>query len=433
MGIELIIENSYSQVKGLKSQDFKELKGILSYTKNPEAAYYRGGFISKTYMIDKQGRFPTGLYHIVVKWLDSSPMSYEIVDKRVVPKSIPGTFPIPDIKPYDWQDHAVEVALVNRRGGVVAPTGTGKSLVIALIAVGLQVRTLVVVPTVEIKVQLMADIKKLFGSLDSIRIENIDASALETDMNFDCLIIDECHHAAAKTYQRLNKRRWNGIYYRFFLSATYFRNNTNETLPFEAICGEEIYRLTYRRAVEAGYIVPIEAYYYDLPKKENDLYTWREVFSELVIRNDERNKLIADILQDLHLAGKSCICLVKEIEHGEILAGMTGFPFVNGQDEASRRHIAEFKSGEIHTLIGTEGILGEGVDLKSAEYVIITGLGKAKSAFMQKIGRVTRTFTGKTSGKVVFFRDSSHKFSLTHWRAQCRILKEEYGVIPTKL
>lgn len=431
--VQVRIDNSFSQISGLTSSQLSALRKVLSYTKNPDAAFYQGGFIRKSYMIDKRGRFPTGLYNRVAKWLQMSEMRFAVDDKRRIPHTYPTLFTLRGFTPYQWQSKAATVAGWSERGGIVAPTGTGKSAAIAMILVELQVPALIVVPTLEIKVQLMADITKLFGSLNHVRVENIDSSALEGPTMEECLILDECHHAAAKTYQKLNKRHWNGIYFRFFLSATFFRNDENETLPFEAICGGEIFRLTYASAVNCGYIVPIEAYYYDLPKKPTEAFTWREVFNELVVHNEDRNKLIADTLQDLHLAGKPTLCLVKEIAHGEILSAMTGFPFVNGQDEASRRHIAEFKSGEIDVLIGTEGILGEGVDTKPAEYVVITGLGKAKSSFMQKVGRVLRTFPGKESGKVIFFRDPSHKFTLRHFTSQKKILKEEYGVLAVKL
>jgi superfamily II DNA or RNA helicase len=109
---------------------------------------------------------------------------------------------------------------------------------------------------------------------------------------------------------------------------------------------------------------------------------------------------------------------------------MTGIPFANGQDEESRDFIRQFNSGGIKALIGTTGVLGEGVDTKPCEIVIIACLGKAKSAFMQQVGRAVRTYPGKESAKVVIIKDASHKFLSRHYAAQVAILKEEYGVTP---
>ena len=108
-------------------------------------------------------------------------------------------------------------------------------------------------------------------------------------------------------------------------------------------------------------------------------------------------------------------------------------PFANGQVEETRYYITLFNEKELPCLIGTTGILGEGVDTKPCEYVIVAGLGKAKSAFMQQIGRGVRVYPGKESCKIVIFRDTSHKFTLRHYREQCKVLKEEFGIVPLKL
>ena len=81
------------------------------------------------------------------------------------------------------------------------------------------------------------------------------------------------------------------------------------------------------------------------------------------------------------------LTLVKEINHGKALSVLSDSPFSNGEDEESRKYIELFKEARIKTLIGTTGVLGEGVDTKPAEYVIIAGLGKSKNAFMQQVGR----------------------------------------------
>lgn len=231
----------------------------------------------------------------------------------------------------------------------------------------------------------------------------------------------------------MNKTAWTKIYYRFFLTATFFRNQENEHLLFEGIAGQEIYRLSQKEATDKGYIVPIEAYYVDLPKQSVEGYSWREVYSETVINNHYRNGTIAGMLDGLQAQDKFCLCLVKEIAHGNILSELSGVPFANGKDETSREYIKQFNEGKIRQLIGTTGILAEGVDTKPCEYVIIAGLGKAKSAFMQAIGRSVRRYPGKESAKVIIFKDRSHKFSLRHFNEQKKILLTEYGINVLKL
>lgn len=331
------------------------------------------------------------------------------------------------MKPYLDQLKAVQAALKHHRGVISMPTGTGKTYVAKMIIEALGLNTLVVVPTLEIKRQMQYTL----SGLKNVTIENIDSNTLNSPATrFDVLIIDEGHHAAAKTYHRLNKRFWNGIYYRFFLTATPFRNDTEETLLFEAICGQVIYKLSYRDAIRRGYIVPVDAYYLEIPKQATNAFTYREVYDELVINNETRNIMIGVLLGRLDAP---TLCLVREVAHGKILSEITGYPFVSGEDEESRDYIRAFNSGEIQTLIGTTGILGEGVDTKPCEYVVIAGLGKAKSNLMQQIGRGVRKYQNKASCKVILLKDKSHRFLMSHFNNQKKIILDEYGVMPVKL
>ena len=336
-------------------------------------------------------------------------------------------------KPYEWQIKAANEAGIKHRGGVQACTGSGKSLLIALIASRLNVRTLVVVPSLERRKQLQEAINAWFGKTKDIVVHNIDSKTLLTASGFDCLIIDECHHAAARTYQKLNKTVWKDIYYRYFLTATFYRNQDHEKLLFEGIAGQLIYKLTYQEAISKDYIVPVEAYYIDLPKRATEAHTWSQVYSELVVNYDDRNAIIIRLIEQLKKAEKKVLCLVKEVKHGEQIAVLSRSAFINGQDDESRDYIRQFNNGGIKTLIGTVGVLGEGIDTRPAEYIIIAGLGKAKSAFMQNVGRGLRKYPGKDSAKVIIFKDNSHKFTLRHYNEQKKILLEEFGIIPIKL
>ena len=429
--VQLIINNSYSQIIGLNTQEFSALKKILSYSIDSQAAYFSNNqFNTMRYLIDKNGFFPTGLLSDVRKFLSEKAIKHKRSELRVKPKGLPGMFKLKLAhKLYKAQEDATLAAVTQSHGIISMPTGTGKSLVIANIIASLNVKTLVVVPNLEIKKQLSETFKTCFGSLKNITIENIDSNALESSRNHDCVIVDEAHHEAAKTYQKLNKSVWGGIYYRFSITATPFRSNTEENILFKAIAGDLIYELKYKEAIKEGYIVPIEAYYIELPKQKIDAFTWAQVYSELVVNNQHRNNIIIDLMTQLDSSKISTLCLVKEIKHGEAL----GFPFVNGQDEDSRSLIDDFNKRRIYTLIGTNGVIGEGVDTKPCEYAIIAGLGKAKSAFMQQVGRTVRTYPGKESAKIIIFKDKSHKFTLRHFNEQCKILKEEYGIIPQKL
>lgn len=423
---KLTIGNSYSRLTGLLPKQEKELREKLSYVIGGASAYFSGFGPKRRSLIDKKGFFPTGLIHRIEAFVT------ETIDGRNKPSTMGfgSSIAVASLEDaYAWQRGALLAARNHHRGVISACTGTGKSRVIKLISEFFGLKTLVVVPSIEIKRQLVEVLK----DLKNVTIENIDSTALKSATNFDCLIIDEAHHAAAKTYQKLNKTAWNTIYYRFFMTATPFRNDNEETLLFEAIAGKVIYSLDYKTAIENKYIVPVEAYHIEIPKQNTDAYTYQQVYNQLVVNNTPRNIAICNLLTTLHGGGKSTLCLVKEVAHGQLLADITGLPFVSGADDESRKYIRQFNSGGIKVLIATTGIMGEGVDSRPCEYVIIAGLGKAKSQFMQQVGRGVRCFPDKQSAKVILIKDKSHKFLTRHFNIQRAILKDEYGVISQKL
>lgn len=431
------VDNSYSKITGLTPEAFKALRKELSYSPDAKSAYFSGGFAHLKYCIDKYGVFPSGLLKRVKRFLETKLIKYDIDASKPL-KSILSIKKV-DHKgkfkqtPYLDQTEAANAIVERHRGILAMCTASGKSLVAALVIAQLQVRTLVIVPSLEIKFQLIETFQEIFGCMDHIRVENIDSNALLGLTGYDLLIIDEGHHSAAKSYQRLNKSVWKGIYYRCILTATPWRTDTEETLLFEGIAGQIIFELSYKDAVKKKYVAPIEAFYIDLPKRPVEGFTWAQVYNELITNNTERNIIIADLITNLYNSNKSTLCLVKEVKHGQNISDLCGAGFVHGQDDESRTLIQPFSSGKLKALIGTTGVIGEGVNTRACEYIIITGLGKAKSAFLQQVGRAIRTFPGKESGKVIIFRDSSHKYSLSHFNTQKKVLLDYYGVVPIRL
>lgn len=426
--ITLEIDNSFSKISGLTPQQERGLRETLSYTVGGSSAYFSGYGIRRKSLLSKRGEFPTGLGHRVMSSLLTQKLDVDIRDKRVKPRMDTQKSTLLH-KPYPAQLEALKSAIKAERGIISMPTGTGKSQVIKMIAQHYGIATLVIVPSLEIKRQLSETLK----DCPYVTVENIDSAILAFSPSYDVLIIDEAHHAAAKTYQRLNKNIWTDIYYRFFLTATPFRNDTEETLLFESIAGQVTYELSYKKAVENKMIVPVESYFVQVPKQTTNAVTWAQVYSQLVVNNDIRNDIIANLLKRLYENNVYTLCLVKEVAHGEILSRLTNMPFVSGSDDNSREYISHFNAGTIPVLIGTTGILGEGIDTKPAEYIVVAGLGKAKSQFQQQIGRGVRTYPDKESAKVIILRDPSHKFTLRHFNAQKKILIDEYGVTPIKL
>jgi superfamily II DNA or RNA helicase len=435
--IKITINNSYSYIKGLDLNEHYVIKKLLSYNIN---SYYTK-FPIRRYLIDTKGKFLTGLLYIVKEWLKKNNKPYQITDERKRPERLlrPMILKI-NTKPYKWQIKASNACLKHYRGIIIAPTGAGKSLSIAMIIQNLQVSTLIVVPNLTIREQLISYLTDIFGKNrvgrfkdhKTIAVDNIDALPVTYTFDYDCLIIDEFHHSAAKTYRRLNSIAWKNAYYRYGLTATNFRSKNEENILLKSILSEVIYELDYKTAVKEDCIVPIEAYYVESPKIDIDSNSWREVYNKLIVNNNERNKIIYNILLKLSSYKLNTLCLVKEIEHGKNLSSSFS-NFISAESVHTEALIKKFNENKIHSLIGTTGVLGEGIDTKPAEYIIIAGLGKSKNSFMQQVGRGLRRYPGKESCKVIIFLDKSHKWTISHFKQQKRFLIDEYGVNVVKL
>lgn len=443
--IKLTIDNSVCQIEGLDIHQHKALKNLLSYELSAQAVYHSGGYRSaKRTLLSTKGHFPTGLCYLVEKYLQDNSIHTYLKDLRRVPQPLESTFKLSlGYQPYPEQIEAAKAAKRFTRGIVVAPTGVGKSAICALIISELQVRTLVVVPSLELKSQITLTLQQAFksqnvgsiGDRPDIAVENVDALDIDSVLDYDCVIIDEFHHSGASTYRKLNKKAFSKTYYKFGLTATPFRSQDNEKLLLESVLSEVIYRVDYQKAVDRGYIVPMEAYYIDIPRTiiKGNPKSWPSMYSELVVHNETRNSIIRELLVKFHVNNFLTLCLVKEIAHGNNLINETIEYFAHGNNEDTPYLIKLFNKTTLKTLIGTTGVLGEGIDTKSCEYVIIAGLGKSRNAIMQQVGRSFRLYPGKESCKIILLSDKSHKWTIAHFKEQCKILKEEYGIVPSKL
>lgn len=442
--IRVTVGNSLSSITGLTVDQMTALRKELSYLESIQGGY-RKFQQKRIYLIDRRsGVYGSGLGYIVDAFIAKHKLTVERVDTRIRPTpmddwpkmSLPYT-------PYPEQVEAAEACRTNHIGVITAPTALGKSAIIALITEAIKVPTIIVVPSLNLKIQLIATLSDAYGEKyvgpmkdrKLIAVENIAAKCLnKTPLAYKCLIVDEVHHSGAETYRKLSAKAWGHIFYRFGLTATFFRSQENQRLLLESFLSNVIYEIPYDVAISKGYLCPVEAYYIEIPptkiKGKDDSY--RSVYNELVVENKVRNQIISDLMVRLSIAKKSTLVLVKQVNHGTYLTNDGAFLFANGENKETDDLIARFNKREIDTLIGTS-VIQEGTDTKPAEYIILAGLGKSKNLLMQVFGRGFRLHPSKTSCKIIIFLDRSHLWTVRQFKVQRKILKEEYGCVLTEI
>ncbi len=434
---------SYQVPSGKVKTKFKDVDGRKVKVQIPE--------MMTLSLLSKRGGFPTGCLDRVENCLSGARIKYVTRDTRIRPVmgKRAGEFHVvaENFNFLEWQGDCAIAAVEGERGICSAPTGTGKSIAAAMIAAAFGVKTLIVVPSLTLKKQLTATFNWMFG-LDTagpllnrsakflVTIENIDALRVTDDLTgVDLLIIDEFHHSAAATYRILNTKLWKTIYWRIGMTATNFRSRDAEAILMESVLSRTLYTLPYKKAVADGLISPLKVYYVDAPKLPKTVAydKYHDAYREIVIKNQPCNEMIAHMTATLYDRGKSTLVLCRQIDHGnairEILSDR-GYdvPFAEGKSDLKDFDIDNFCKQLEPALIGTVGVLGEGVDTKPAEYGIIAGGGKAKVQLMQNLGRLFRTFPGKEHATAILVKYSGNKWLENHFKECCEHIMEEYGV-----
>jgi superfamily II DNA or RNA helicase len=164
--------------------------------------------------------------------------------------------PILSLTPRPYQEEALTAwRAEGYRGVVVLPTGGGKTFIGALAIADLNLRTLVVVPTIDLlrqwRAALAAALSRepgdigIYGGGDHdvqpITIITYESAQIHPELlrHFGLLIFDECHHLPAPTYRQIAEGAFTP--HRLGLSATPERAD-QEHAALVYLIGPEVYR-----------------------------------------------------------------------------------------------------------------------------------------------------------------------------------------------
>jgi len=379
-------------------------------------------------------------YRDILDFLKNSGIDFEDhVQENVIPCP---HFDI-EIELRDYQAEAVEMWIVDKRGIIVLPTGSGKTY-IALDAIGrLSVSTLIVVPTLALVDQWIDRLSILFGrsyvgeftgrrkDMKPITVTTYDSAYVNAEIlgdKFLLIVFDEVHHLPAESYRQIAEMSI--APYRLGLTAVYEREDGLHTLLPDLV-GGVVYELKPRDLAGthlANYVV--ERVKVPLTDRELELYRKKakrfrdyvasrrirlsdvEDFRQIVmmtgidrdayeaLRSWEEARRIAfnsknklRVLRDLlekHKDDKIIIFtryndLVYTISKIFLIPAIT-----HKTGDRERRYVLDgFRSGKFKAIV-TSQVLDEGIDVPDANVgIIVSGTGSCRE-FVQRLGRLLR-------------------------------------------
>ncbi len=324
------------------------------------------------------------------------------------------------------RDEGKTIALVQ------GATGSGKSAIGVLDAKTIGKRTLFLAHTKELVEQGAKNFETLWkgvsvgrfyesfhdtdthvvcGSIQSI-IRNLDQFKPD---DFDYLIIDECHHASAKSYTKIL------TYFRpkftLGLTATPERADGADLLE---VFQDVAHKLDIKEAVETGVLCPVRCIRVKTNVNMSDVringFKYNSLDLEQTIMIPGRNQLIVDTYME-YAQGKSTVIFCTSVNHANTIAEMlrergVRAEAVSGSTKTTIRKqvLKDYADKKIQVLCACD-LLNEGWDSPITEVLFMARPTMSKTIYMQQLGRGMRTHEGKDFLMVFDFVDNANMFN----------------------
>ena len=321
------------------------------------------------------------------------------------------------LRPY--QINALEKASQYDEGIIVAPTGSGKTILGLDLIRRKQTRSLILVHTKELAMQWISQIRNVLGispgfigdgqwlfgekiTVALVQTLNRKKEACEElTKRIGLILCDECHHAPALMFSKVI-----GMFpckFRYGLSATPSRRDGLDFIIFRVI-GCEIARISRSEVENVGSIVPILVKAINTHFDPGIVNSWSDFVTSL--NHPYRNLLLINLIPE----NRSCLILVDRISHAIQLSEMlkmrkTDHVVAYGSLPTEDRSTLLERLKESRIAIGTTGILGEGLDVSHWDTLIMGSPISSSTKLLQAIGRIARPFKSKNIGIVYDLKD----------------------------
>lgn len=209
---------------------------------------------------------------------------------------------------------------------------------------------------------------------------------------FDRIITDEAHHAAAKSYKKI---------YEYFKPRQHIgftaTPNRGDNLRLDDVYQEIIYEKDLKWGIKNGYLCSIDCRRinigYDISKVARRMGDFATGELDKAMNIESQNKAIAQAYKE-HAKGQTLIFAVS-VEHAQKIADeIPGAQVVSAETKNRAEIIKAFTERKIPCLVNCM-IFTEGTDLPLIETIIIARPTANQSLYAQMVGRGLRLSPGK--------------------------------------
>ncbi len=356
---------------------------------------------------------PRGFIGKLIRFCRENKIEHDFIDERKKQNAISFSF---NAQLREHQQTVIESVSKKDLGVIVAPPGSGKTIVALKIISEKQQPALIIVHRKQLVEQWIERIETFLGipkieigkigqgknkvgkkvtiaTIQSLSKELDKAESKKLLTSFGIIIVDECHHIPAETYRNtITKLK---TFYLYGLTATPFRKYNDGKLIFTNL-GEviaEIKSNEISRFKQAKIIVRNT----DLDVPFNSKTDKFETLSKILVHDTARNKLILEDVKTELDKGKKVVIITERKEHIDSLFQYLKQSYetiaLNGEDSESNRNSKWkiLKEGNYQALITTGQFFGEGTDLQNANCLFLVYPFSFEGKLIQYIGRVQRS------------------------------------------
>ncbi|WP_418179298.1 TOTE conflict system archaeo-eukaryotic primase domain-containing protein [Aliarcobacter lanthieri] len=436
--IEIIIDNTIkiptfnlsksliSKLKSFATFENPQIKLLLSLRK---PLYNTPKYIKSFDEDEKYLYLPRGLKDKIFDFFNSFGVKFTIKDERVFEK-ITTKEVLFNLRPE--QEEAIKEIKRKDYSICVAPPGFGKTLIGAKIFEERSCKTLIIVNKNMLLEQWISrfveyfgytkkDIgylgkgqNKLNGSLDIATMQSLNNTP-EIIKNYSFVIVDECHHIPALTFEQVVKS-FSG---KFILGLSATPNRKDELDP---ILYQQLGEISYEYKKKKSHTNKLLVVRTDFISSSDNYST---IINELCL-DEARNKQIIRAIKDN--LNRKILLLTDRIEHINILENMLvdeniDFVSIHGSQNKKEQVENMQKVKKSSLILATTSYFGEGIDFPHLNTILFATPISYYGRLIQYLGRIGR---GNQECLAIDFLDSKNAMLNSSYKKRLEGYKQMY-------